>query len=427
MGILGSLYTGLSGLAGQSEAMSITGDNIANASNIGFKVSRPEFHDVISKSLKGLLGGNQIGCGVHIAGVNPILSQGAILQTESATDLAITGDGYFLVSGADGQCYTRNGAFHFDKDGKLINADNYHVMGFETDDNGKITTKLAEIGIKRTVIDAKKTSDVKFNLNLDLRAEMDKAFSPLDPDGTSQFATGVTVFDTAGNSHVATLFFNHSADGTWDWRAMAKGEEIVGGKKGENVECAKGKLTFDTDGRLKEQTIEKSSFNFTKGAKPDQFIKFSFGDDRMHGGSGIQVTQYGSPSEAYKVTQDGFAAGTLTGMAFNEDGTLTAVYSNGESMNQAQLSLAKFENPEGMFKMGQNRLRESRVSGQPTVGAPQTGGRGRVSSKTLEASTTDVASELINLMQSQRNFQANSKVVTTADEMLQEVLNLKRN
>jgi flagellar hook protein FlgE len=125
--------------------------------------------------------------------------------------------------------------------------------------------------------------------------------------------------------------------------------------------------------------------------------------------------------------QDGFTAGTLAGMTFNDDGMLAAIYSNGQNVNISQLALGRFENPEGLFKVGQNRYRESRLSGQATVGAPQSGGRGRVSSKTLESSTTDIASEFINLMSAQRNFQANSKVISTADEMMQEVLNLKRN
>src|SRR4051794_12116616 len=136
MGILSSMYTGVSGVSAQGEALSIYGDNIANANTVGFKVSRPEFQDVIAKSLKGLLGGNQIGRGVRLAAVNPILSQGSILQTESSTDLAITGDGMFVLNGVDGQSFSRNGAFHFDKEGKLINADNFHVMGFLADDKG---------------------------------------------------------------------------------------------------------------------------------------------------------------------------------------------------------------------------------------------------------------------------------------------------
>jgi flagellar hook protein FlgE len=427
MGILSSLYTGVSGLSAQGEALSIYGDNIANASTVGFKVSRPEFQDVIAKSLKGLLGGNQIGRGVRLGAVNPIFAQGSILQTESATDLSITGDGFFVLNGPDGQSFSRNGAFHFDKDGKLINADNFHVMGFQADDRGKITSKMGEISIDRTVIDAKRSSDVKLFMNLDLRSDRSNVFDPAHPDQTSHFATGVTVYDSAGTAHVTTMYFNRTDDGVWTWRAMVKGDETTSGKKDQMIECARGRLIFDTDGKLKEQITDKSSFNFNKGALPDQVINFNFGEDKAHGGNGTQCTQYGTHSENYKTQQDGYTAGSLAGMTFQDDGTLTAVYTNGENVNIAQVALSKFENPEGLFKMGQNRFRESRSSGQSTIGAPQAGGRGRLSSKTLEASTTDIANEFINLMQSQRNFQANSKVISTSDEMLQEVLNLKRN
>jgi flagellar hook protein FlgE len=426
MGILSSMYTGITGLAGQGEALSIYGDNIANANTTGFKVSRPEFQDVVAKSLKGLLGGNQIGRGTRLAAVNPIFSQGSIVQTESSTDVAISGDGFFVLKGVDGQSFSRNGAFHFDKDGKLINADGYQIQGFLSDDKGRITSKMGDISVDRTVIDANKTKEVNLFMNLDLRAAKEMQFDPERPEQTCHFATGVTVYDTAGTPHVVTMYFNKTEEGKWQWRAMAKGEEVVGGQKDKMYEQATGTLTFDTDGRLKTQTTDRNAFNFNKGAQPDQEIRFNFGEDKDSGGTGVTVTQYGTASEAYKTTQDGYTAGTLAGLTFNDDGKLTAIYTNGQNINLAQLALAKFENPEGMFKMGQNRFRESRLSGQPTIGAPQTGGRGAVSSKTIESSTTDIANEFINLMQAQRNFQANSKVISTADEMMQDVLNLKR-
>jgi flagellar hook protein FlgE len=427
MGILSSMYTGVTGMQGQGEALAIYGDNIANANTVGFKTSRPEFQDVIAKSLKGLLGGNQIGRGTRLAAVNPIFSQGSIVQTESATDLAITGDGFFTMSGIDGRSFTRNGAFHFDKDGKLVNADGYKVQGFQVDETGKVTSKMGDISVDKTVVDAKKSEEVKLFMNLDLRADKGLRFDPKRPDNTSHFATGVTVYDTAGTPHVVTLYFNKTEEGQWQWRAMAKGEEIVGSEKGELVEQASGRLIFDTDGRLKEQILDRSSFQFNKGALPDQKIVFSFGTDKENGGTGTEVTQYGTAAEAYKTLQDGYTAGSLSGLTFNDDGMLAAIYSNGQNINVAQIAMAKFENPEGMFKMGQNRYRESRLSGQPTIGAPQTGGRGSVSSKTIESSTTDIANEFINLMTAQRNFQANSKVISVADDMMQDVLNLKRN
>ncbi len=425
MGILSSMYTGITGLQGQGEALAIYGDNIANANTTGFKTSRPEFQDVIAKSLKGALGGNQIGRGTRLAGVTPVFSQGSIVQTENPTDLAITGDGFFVLNGIDGQSYTRNGSFHFDKEGKLINTDGYKVLGFKADDNGKITSKMSDISVDRTVVDAKRTSDVKMFMNLDLRADKALEFDPNRPDQTCHYSTGVNVYDSAGAAHVVTMYFNKAEDGIWTWRAMAKGEEIVGGKPGVLTEQAKGTLVFDTDGKLKEQKVDKSSFQFNKGALPDQAVKFNFGDDKKSGGSGLAVTQYGTGSETYKSLQDGYTAGTLAGLTFNDDGNLTAMYTNGQNVNLAQIAMAKFENSEGLFKMGQNRYRESRLSGDPTIGAPQSGGRGRLSSKTVELSTTDIANEFINLMTSQRNFQANGKVISTADEMMQQVLNLK--
>jgi flagellar hook protein FlgE len=420
------MYTGITGLQGQGEALSIYGDNIANANTVGFKVSRPEFQDVIAKSLKGLLGGNQIGRGTRLAAVNPIFSQGSIVQTESGTDVSITGDGFFVLNGVDGQSFTRNGSFHFDKDGKLINADGYRVQGFQADEKGRITSKMGDISVDRTVVDAKKTTKVDLFMNLDLRADKTLQFDPNRPEQTSHFATGAVVYDTAGSPHVVTLYFNKVEDGQWQWRAMAKGEDVVGGQKDQMVEQASGRLVFDTDGRLKSQTTDRSSFQFAGGALPDQEIQFKFGEDKDSGGNGLSVTQYGTASEAYKTLQDGYTAGTLAGLTFNDDGNLTAVYTNGQNINLAQLAIGKFENPEGLFKMGQNRYRESRLSGQATIGAPQTGGRGSIASKTIESSTTDIANEFINLMTAQRNFQANSRVVSVADDMMQEVLNLKR-
>lgn len=427
MGILSSMYTGITGMQGLGEALSIYGDNIANANTTGFKTSRPEFQDVIAKSLKGVLGGNQIGRGTRLAAVNPIFSQGSIVQTDSATDLAITGDGFFVLEGADGRSFSRNGALHFDKDGALINVDGNRVMGFQADADGKITSKLGPIAAGRTVVDAKRTKEVGLYMNLDLRADPGKKFDPAQPEKTSHFATGATVYDSAGTAHVITLYFNKVADGEWEYRAMAKGEEVVGGKKGEMVEQASGRLRFSTDGRLQEHDVSKSTFNFNKGALPDQEIRFNFGETVAEGGDGLQLTQYGSNSEAYKTIQDGYTTGTLAGLSFSDDGMLVAAYTNGANINLAQIALAKFENPEGMFKMGQNRFRESRLSGQATIGQPGSGGRGTISSKTIESSTTDIANEFINLMQAQRNFQANSKVISVADDMMQEVINLKRN
>lgn len=428
MGILSSMYTGVSGIQANGEALGIISDNIANANTVGFKTSRAEFADVVAKSLKGVLGGHQIGRGAKLNGVTQIFSQGSVTQTDKATDVALTGDGFFVVDTPEGRAYTRNGSFNFNKDGELVNVDGNLIKGFKADEDGKITTKLENIKLDRTIIDAKKTEKVDISMNLDVRAEVpETAFDPMNPDKTSSYSTGITVFDSAGNSHNLTMYFQKQADNTWKWNAMGKGEEMVGGEKGKGMIGASGTLTFGIDGKLQSQTIEQNSFNFTKGAQPDQQIAFNFGDDILSGGTGLKgATQYGSNSDIYKHTQDGYTAGTIGGLSFNDDGTLAAFYTNGVTKNLAQLAVAKFENNEGLFKAGNNMFKESRNSGAANIGAPNTAGRGKVFAKSVEASTTDIASEFVNLIQMQRAFQANARTLSSSDELMQEVLNLKR-
>jgi flagellar hook protein FlgE len=223
------------------------------------------------------------------------------------------------------------------------------------------------------------------------------------------------------------VYFNKVDGRNWEWKAMAKGEDIEGGKPGELVQQATGKLTFGEDGKLAEQAMDSSEWNFNKGSKAGQKIEFNFGKDVKSGGDGLQVTQYGANAEAYKTVQDGYSSGSISSLKFDDDGRLVAGYSNGEEVTVGQVALAKFESPEDLMKTGGNKYKETRTSGQPTIGQPNSGGRGQISSKSLEASSTDIANEFINLMQAQRNFQANTRVISVGDELLGEVINLKRN
>ncbi len=428
MGVLSSLYTGVSGLTAQGEALGVIGDNIANANTTGFKASRAEFQDIISKNLKGILGGNQIGRGVKIGAVNPILTQGNVDATDKSTDLAISGDGYFVLRGTDGESYTRDGSFHFDREGYLVSNDGQRVQGFEADEKGQIVNKIGDIKFPRALIPAKGTTEIVLDLNLDSRVEAGKVFNPEDPYGTSHYSTGVEVFDSQGNKHLMTLFFNKSADRSWDVRGMVDGKEIVGGKEGKLSEVMSAKLTFTVDGKLDTETISKQAFNFTGGALQNQQIKIDFGDsittDKGKGLNGSK--QYGKESDLISWRQDGAAAGTITNMSFNDEGVLTALYTNGQAQDLGQIALAKFENPEALFKVGNNRLKESRDSGAGAVGKARHAGRGQLFAKSLERSTVDLATEFVNLIQNQRGFQANAKTITTTDELLNEVIQLKR-
>jgi flagellar hook protein FlgE len=429
MGVLSSLYTGVSGLAAQGEALGVISDNIANANTTGFKHSRAEFQDVVAKSLKGILGGNQIGRGVKIGAVNPIMTQGNIDATEKATDLAISGEGHFVLRGSDGESYTRDGSFHFDKEGYLTSNDNQRVQGFEADEKGNIVNKMSDIKFPRALIPAKATNKIKMDLNLDSRLEANrKVFDPADPHTTSDYSTGIEMYDSQGNKHLLTMFFNKSADRQWDVHGMCDGREVQGGQPGKMAEVYAGKLTFTTDGKLDTQTQSKSAFNFLGGALQNQQIKISFGDSiTTDKGKGLDGSkQYGKESDLISWSQDGSAAGTISALSFNDDGVLTALYTNGEASDLAQVALAKFENPESLFKVGNNRFKEARESGPASIGKANRAGRGKLFAKSLERSTVDLALEFVNLIQNQRGFQANAKTITTSDELLGEVINLKR-
>lgn len=427
MGILSSLYTGVSGMTAQGEALGVIGDNIANANTIGFKASRAEFQDIIAKNLKGILGGNQIGRGVKIGAVNPILSQGNVDATEKVTDLAISGDGYFKVKGSDGESFTRDGSFHFDREGYLVTNDNQKVQGFSIDDRGNVLNKVGDIKFPRALIPAKATKELKFDLNLDSRVDNTKKFDIKDPYATAHYSTGVEMYDSQGNKHLLSMFFNKVNDREWEYKGLVDGKEIAGGEEGVFSQVCAGKLTFTTDGKLESQEMTESAFNFKGGALQDQQIKINFGDAIAEGGKGLDGTkQYGKNSDLISWNQDGAAAGTITSLSFSDEGTLTAVYSNGQAQDLAQIALAKFENPEAMFKVGNNRLKESRESGAASIGAPGAAGRGKLFAKSLERSTVDLATEFVNMIQNQRGFQANSKTITTTDELLNEVIQLKR-
>lgn len=428
MGVLSSLYTGVSGLAAQGEALGVIGDNIANANTVGFKASRAEFQDIVAKSLKGILGGNQIGRGVKIGAVNPLLVQGNVDATEKVTDLAIAGDGYFVLKGTDGESFTRDGSLKFDKEGYLVTNDFQRVQGFQTDDKGQIINKLGDIKFPRALVPARATTKMKMDLNLDSRIQTVKQFDPKKPYDSSHYSTGMEMYDTQGNKHLVNMFFTKTADRTWSYTGMVDGKEITGGKEDEMSVVCGGQVTFTPDGKLDTETQTVSAFNFKGGAQQNQKVVIDFGDSiTTEKGTGLNGSkQYGKESDLISWQQDGSAAGTINNLSFNDEGVLTALYSNGETQDIAQIALAKFENPEALFKVGNNRLKEARDSGAPAVGAPQRAGRGKIFAKSLERSTVDLALEFVNLIQNQRGFQANAKTITTTDELLGEVINLKR-
>ena len=427
MSILSSFNIGVTGLNAAGQSMGVIGDNIANAGTYGFKGSRAEFQDMLANSLKGIDGGDQMGSGTKLAHVTAQYTQGTVARTNNITDLALNGNGFFTVDAPFGKGFTRDGAFHFDKEGYMVNGDGYKVQGFQPDEKGEITNKLAAIKLGNTNIPATPTSEVKMSMNLDSRDKI-KAFDPKNPDKTSNFNTSVTVYDSVGTARLVTLYFNKKTDGaSWEYHALVDGADSNNGKAGEMVEMANGQLKFDQKGTLQEEIPGANSFNFNKGALAGQKINFDFGASVKEGGTGLDAaTQFGSKSSVARHSQDGSTAATLASMSFNDTGVLTAVYDNGAQRELGQVAIAKFENNEGLFKTGKNLMKETRKSGQAAMGKPGADGRGEVLAKSIEQSNVDIANEFINLMAAQRNFQANTRTITTSDQMLQEVLNIKR-
>ncbi|NCN28582.1 flagellar hook protein FlgE [bacterium] len=431
MSILGSMYTGVSGLSASGQSMGIIGDNIANSGTTGFKASRGEFQDVVASNLKGILGGNQIGRGVQLSAVTPLFTQGVVTPTGRSSDMAISGDGFFILKNplSNEINYTRDGSLRFDEKGRFTSSDGALVQGYKVDPvTGEKSADLQDVVFSSNSIPAEGTKKLEMVANLDSRKPINTAqFDPNAQDKQADHSTSVKVYDTTGTARSVNMYFYKTAENQWNWHATADGADLQGGVDGTDQAIASGVLKYTSDGKLDTDTINNSNINF-RGAQPNQAIDFYFGDSiTSRQGTGLAgSTQYGSDSQVFRQVQDGFAAGTLTNFSIDEKGQVSGSYSNGVTRPIAELALARFENNEGLYKTGGNRFKEAVNSGQPLVGSAGTAGRGRVMSKSLENSNVDLAAEFVKMIQTQRNFQANAKTITASDELLQDIINLKR-
>jgi flagellar hook protein FlgE len=429
MGVVSSMSTAISGLETNGQALAVITDNIVNANTTGFKSSRTEFQNILAQDL-GVGGGSgmQFGRGAQIAGVTNILTQGSISRTERGTDLAISGNGFFIIKGdTTGQTYTRDGSFRFDKDGWLVNIHGNKVQAYESTPEGKITGKLTDIRIPYNTVPARASGKVQLHVNLDARAPISAPLDLTKPEETAQFTTGMQIFDSIGNAHGLTFYFNKTSDSNWEWHAMTDGADMAGGTPGEQTEVMQGVLTFDQMGKLQSNTQSVVNTSFANGAIPEQQMFIDFGDSTDDLGTGEKgTTQYGSKNAMFRNVQDGWAAGTLADIAIDADGVVAGIYSNGQNRTLGQIAISRFEATERLAKVGENQFQESIESGMAMIGKPNTNGRGVIMTKSLEQSNVDLAKEFVDMIKAQRGFQASAKSVTTANEMLDEVINLKR-
>lgn len=427
MSLFSSLYSGASGLAANSLELAVVGDNIANSNTVGYKSHRAAFEDALAQSLVGISG--QRGMGTQLAAVQRMMTQGALIGTGSPTDLAIQGEGFFVVRGSangrEGIFFSRAGQFTLDRDGYLTTSDGMRVQGYAANELGELQRTLGDIRIAGLTSTPRATETITIRANLQADAAVPAAFDPANPDATSSFSTSTTVYDSLGKPHQVEIYFCKVADGSWEWHALVDGGSIDGGTPGVSEEIASGTLTFDTGGKLVSQT-QTSDFR-PVGATGPQPLTFDFGDPTSTGGTGLAgITQFASPSAVTFLNQDGYAAGNFASVSIEADGSIVGSFTNGQTRVIGQVALADFTAPDKLERLGGNLYAANQLTGEPNIGVATTGGRGSIVSGALEQSNVDLANEFIRMISAQRNFQANSKTLTTADQLLADLIQLKR-
>ena len=420
--MLTSLYTAISGMDATGTQLSVIGDNIANMNTVGFKKSTVSFGDVLSQSITNVSGSGQIGRGVFVQEVSPLMTQGAFETTESALDLAIDGDGFFAVSDNGARSYTRAGNFAVNRDGFIVTPDNLRLQGYLADAAGNISGTTGDLQLTATQNPARMTGAAKVAVNLDATAPVQATAFTLDGDGNGtpndplnyNSSTTVSMYDSQGGVHQVTLYYAKTADNTWNVHAAYADPA----NPGELLEATGSPqtLTFDTSGALTSVSAGSPVFDFGGGVTGSQSITFD------HTGT----MQYASSFAVLKIDQDGYSSGALKNLIISDAGVMTGNFTNGQTRLVGQVAMARFIAPTEMVKLGRNLYGESYSSGQPIVSAPGTSGLGRIASNTLELSNVDLAVEFVKMISAQRGFQANSRIITTTDELMQEVVNLKR-
>ena len=425
MGLTSTLYSGISGLQTNAEAMSVTGNNISNSNTIGYKSSSTVFSDMLSATISTTgTSVNQVGRGSELTSVRSNFSQGSFQSTSSDTDLAVEGAGFFMLSaaGTDEVVYTRNGAFHFDPGGYLVNADGYRVQGQLFDDDGTPGGgDPMDIRVNLTSqVPALQTSNIILTTNLNSGEEViSGGFDLSDPAGSSNYSTSTPIYDALGETHLATTYFTKTGDQTWEWNTVVDSVDLdpsVASSE-ESTVIGTGALTFDDDGQMIGTSgfdLNETTLMWANGADSTQNIAIEF-----------DTTQFSRTSTVYSQDQDGYAPGEVVETSINSDGVVSVSYSNGETRDIATITLATFANPGGLVKEGNSLYSASRYSGNPQIGTPGPS-QGVIYTNSLELSNVDLSQEFVDMITIQNGYSANSKVITTTDEMLQEVINLIR-
>ncbi|MBN1267451.1 MAG: flagellar hook protein FlgE [Anaerolineales bacterium] len=402
--MLRAMSTAITSLGLHQSYMDVIADNLANANTSGFKSSTVTFQDQFGQLLgagsspTADLGGinpTQIGLGVRLGSISRNFTQGTLKDTGRSLDMALQGDGFFIYQDGETRYYSRDGSLELDSEGVLVNASTgQRILGWMPNAAGVIDTGtgLSEISIPLDDALARATTEALLGGNIDASAGI---------SDTMQITIGA--YDSLGDLQTLSIEFEKTADNEWDWTVTSGGSGT-------------GTLTFNSDGSYDAVTATQITITGAGGAANTVFdIDFS------------DLTQLSTDDTVALVSQNGLAAGTISGFdVVSNTGEIYGLYSNGLQQLLGQISIASFVNPVGLNRVGQNMYTVGLNSGEPQVGEAGTGGRGTISSGYLEASNVDLSKEFTNMILAQRGFQASSRIITTSDEMLQELVNLKR-
>jgi flagellar hook protein FlgE len=405
-----SFQQGLSGLNIAAKNLDAIGNNVANASTIGYKAARAEFADVFANSLAGGAG-VQIGIGAQVAAVRQQFSQGNIVTTSNPMDVAINGAGFYRLSTNGTISYARNGQFSLDRDGYIVTNSGARLTGYPADANGQIVASTPiDLQVSLANIAPRATTDARVAINLDSRENVPAAaFSIADPTSYNS-STAMTVYDSQGNAHTLTLYFRKSAANTWDVYGAADGAVLNGA-------APLGTMNFGGNGLLAGNVTMNVSIPLANGAATPLAFPVTFPVSDM--------TQFGVNFSVSQLQQDGFTTGRLAGFAIGSDGVILGRYTNGQTRAQGQIVLANFINPQGLVALGGNEWAETSESGQPLVATPGSGNLGTLQSGALEEANVDLTEELVKMITAQRVYQANAQTIRTQDQVMQTIVNLR--
>ena len=412
----------LSGLNAASTELEVTGNNIANAATTGFKESRAEFADLYANSIQDTAS-NQVGQGVRVSRVAQQFGQGSIDFTSNNLDLAISGEGFFVLEATDGtQQFTRAGAYSVDRDGYVINHSGarLQVYGASSGIGGTTTFNtgvLDSLQLPTTPSSPTGSTQVSAALNLDSTETTPTApFDPADPASYNS-STSTTVYDSLGNAHTSTLYFRKAGPNQWQQYYYVNGTEVPPNGQAAGTPFT---LDFDSTGTLVGVNGAAATSALTDpydpgtGASP-MSLTLEFAG----------TTQYGSAFAVNNLSQDGYTSGRLAGVDIDNTGVIFARYTNGQSEALGKVALAKFNNQQGLRQVGDTNWAESFASGSAQLGEAGTSSFGSIQSGALESSNVDISAQLVNLIIAQRNFQANAEVISTADSVTQTIINIR--